>query len=54
MAKSNSQIAFDNFKMWIENYPGDVSGAVAAASDFVENSADVDNLQALITEYMAA
>jgi hypothetical protein len=34
--------------MWIVNYPVNFKGATEAASDFIENTEELDQLEALI------
>lgn len=44
----NAKQAFDQYLMWLGWYPGDYKGATAAASDFIDNIADMDGLEELI------
>ena len=46
--KTNAQSAFDNYLMWLKYSPGDYAGATAAAGDFIDTIADMDEFEALI------
>jgi hypothetical protein len=48
--KTNAQHAFDQYVMWLRSYPGDYQGATAAASDFLEDQGDIDELTRLIKD----
>jgi hypothetical protein len=45
---NNAKQAFDQYVMWIANYPGDFKGATEAASDFIDTTEELDQLEALI------
>ena len=47
-AAQNAKQAFDQYVMWIANYPGDFNGATEAAGDFIDNSEEMDQFEALI------
>ena len=47
-ATQNAKQAFDQYVMWIANYPGDFKGATEAASDFIDTSEEMDQFEALI------
>jgi len=38
--------AMTQFTMWLKWYPGDLDGAIAAASDFIDNESDLDEFVA--------
>jgi len=47
--KSNARLAYEQWKMWLDNYPQDWSGAVAAASDFIDSASDLEAFGRIIT-----
>ena len=46
----NAKSAFNQYIMWIRNYPGDFKGATDAAGDFIDTEEDMDGLEYLIRE----
>jgi hypothetical protein len=48
MKNINVKQAFDQYIMWIANYPGDFKGATEAASDFIDSAEEVDQLKSLL------
>jgi hypothetical protein len=46
--KSNAQLAFENYLIWLKYSPNDYAGATAAAGDFIDNMSDMNEFEALI------
>lgn len=48
--KSNATLAFESYIEWLRWHPQDYKGATEAASDFIEDKADMDEFENIIRE----
>ena len=48
MSNTNAQQAFNNYLLWLKYSPNDYKGATEAASDFIDDIADMNEFEALI------